>query len=95
MHRNRYLVAYDIRDPRRLYRVHKTVCGFGSRLQYSVFVCDLTVGELCDLRMQLSAVMHLSEDSAMFVPLGEGYDPSCFEFLGPRPALPRGGSAII
>ncbi|HNI33962.1 MAG TPA: CRISPR-associated endonuclease Cas2 [Microthrixaceae bacterium] len=95
MRRTRYLLAYDIRDPRRLRRVHKVATAFGTALQYSVFVCDLTVGELCDLRGALRDVMHFGEDSAMFVPLGDGYDASCFEFLGPAPSLPGGGSVIV
>ncbi len=40
--RRRYLVCYDIRDPARLRRTHKTVLGFGHHLQYSVYVCDLS-----------------------------------------------------
>lgn len=65
MRRTRYLLAYDIRDPRRLRRVHKVATAFGTALQYSVFVCDLTVGELCDLRGALRDVMHFGEDSAV------------------------------
>lgn len=95
MRRIRYIVAYDISDPKRLRQVYKAVQAFGSRLQYSVFVCDLSLGELCDLRSQLRDVMHLGEDSAMFVPLGDGYDATCFEFLGVSPSVPTGGSVII
>ena len=36
-----YLVAYDIRDPRRLRRIAKIMKDFGTRVQYSVFECDL------------------------------------------------------
>ena len=52
MRRGRYLVAYDIRDPRRLREVHRIVKGYGVSLQYSVFVCDLTFKELCALRFE-------------------------------------------
>lgn len=37
-----YLLAYDIRDPRRLRRVHRYMLGWGTALQYSVFAVDLT-----------------------------------------------------
>ena len=37
-----HLVAYDIRNPRRLYRVAKVCLDFGIRVEYSVFECDLS-----------------------------------------------------
>jgi CRISPR-associated endonuclease Cas2 len=37
-----YLVAYDIADPKRLQRVHRTMRGYGDPLQYSVFRCILS-----------------------------------------------------
>lgn len=92
--RSRYLVAYDIRDPTRLRQVHKTVRSYGEPLQYSVFVCDLTHSELCQLRTELRDTAHLAVDSVMFVPLGDGYDPGCFEFMGVAPSLPT-DSAIV
>ncbi|HON00800.1 MAG TPA: CRISPR-associated endonuclease Cas2 [Acidobacteriota bacterium] len=36
-----YLVAYDIRNPRRLRRVAKVCEDYGVRVEYSVFECDL------------------------------------------------------
>ena len=41
MNRVRYLVSYDICDPKRLRRVARSLEGFGVRLQYSVFECPL------------------------------------------------------
>ena len=37
--RNTYLVCYDIRDDKRLRKVHKTMRDFGDHLQYSIFEC--------------------------------------------------------
>jgi CRISPR-associated protein Cas2 len=37
MSRLRYLVSYDISDPKRLRKVARSLEGFGVRLQYSVF----------------------------------------------------------
>lgn len=56
MKRTRYLVAYDIRDPFRLRKVHKIVRGFGDSMQYSVFVCDLTSAERVRLIERLGAL---------------------------------------
>ena len=41
MSRLRYLVSYDICDPKRLRKVARSLEGFGVRLQYSVFECPL------------------------------------------------------
>ncbi len=39
---NFFLVTYDIMDPKRWQKVHRTMKGFGQRLQYSVFACELS-----------------------------------------------------
>lgn len=88
MKRVRYLVAYDIRDPKRLRAVHKVMVGHGSPLQYSVFICDLAYNELCNLRMQLREAASLSIDSIVIIPLGEAYDQRRIEFMGTRRSLP-------
>src|SRR4051794_37111107 len=44
--RRRYLMAYDFSDPKRLRRVCKVMEAYGERLQYSVFLCDLSDMEL-------------------------------------------------
>jgi CRISPR-associated protein Cas2 len=95
MRRNRYLVAYDIREPKRLRRVFKTMKGYGTWVQYSVFVCDLSMAELCSMKSDLREIMEYAVDSVMVVPLGEGYDPTCIEFLGVSSRLPTGGATVI
>lgn len=61
---------YDIREPARLRRVHDVVVDFGERLQYSVYVCDLTKQELVTLRARLRRVVNLSVDSVSIFDLG-------------------------
>ncbi|MHB1809452.1 MAG: CRISPR-associated endonuclease Cas2 [Solirubrobacteraceae bacterium] len=94
--RTRYLVAYDIRHPRRLRRVHQVATDYGEPLQYSVFVCDLTAVELIALREKLLDEMKTTEDSVSIFDLGvparRGVE--CIEFLGVRQALPSDGPAI-
>lgn len=97
MARSRYLVAYDIRDDRRLTQVRKCVEGFGFRLQYSVFVCDLSDIELIDLRTDLRTIIHAKQDSVVFVDVG---DPDsrgryCFEFMGVHPRLPPASGPTV
>lgn len=93
--RKRYLVAYDIRDPKRLRAVARVLEAYGHRLQYSVFVCDLTFGELCDLRLEVREEFLATVDSVVIIPLGAGYDVTLFEFMGVRPSLPVDGARIV
>jgi CRISPR-associated protein Cas2 len=96
MARARYLLAYDIRDPGRLRRVHRVATSFGDPLQYSVFVCDLTKVELMRLRDALLSEMKLTEDSVSIFDLGppQGRGVECIEFIGRRRPLPSNGPAI-
>jgi CRISPR-associated protein Cas2 len=86
----RYLLAYDIREPRRLRHVHSLAMDFGEPLQYSVFVCDLTPMELLDLKAELLERMNVSEDSVGIFDLGPpaGRGVECVEFMGVRRSLP-------
>jgi len=95
--RTRHLLAYDIRDPRRLRRVHKVAKEFGYALQYSVFVCDLTTVELLALKTKLIAEANLSVDSIGFFDLGPAASRGieCIEFLGQQPSHPSGDEPAI
>lgn len=94
--RLRYLVAYDIRDPRRLRRVHHVMTGYGEPLQYSVFICDLSRAELLALKSALLAEVNVREDSIGIFDLGppDGRGVECVEFIGTRRPLPSGEAAI-
>ncbi len=95
--RRRYVVAYDIRDEVRLRQVHGIVRGFGERLQYSVFLCDLTQTERIDLKTKLRPVLDQRRDSVVLIDLGEAAarGSSCFEFIGPSHPLPSDGPTIV
>ena len=94
MARRRYLIGYDIADPRRLRRVCKTMEEYGERLQYSVFVCDLSRTELIHARATVETHMDLAEDSVIIVDLGEPHTAK-FTFVGRRRDLPDSGFRII
>jgi CRISPR-associated protein Cas2 len=68
--RNTYLVCYDISNDLRLRRVHKTMCGFGDRLQYSVFECKFSPVDLARCKHALARLIHQREDQVLFVDLG-------------------------
>lgn len=97
MARRRYLVAYDIRDERRLRGVHKAMKGFGDPLQYSVFVCDLNKGEKLHMMEALGGLIRHSEDSIAIMDMGEAEvrGTECFEFMGVFPLLPRREPRVI
>lgn len=92
--RRRYLIAYDIADPVRLRRVCKAMEGYGDRLQYSVFLCDLNPSELIHARADVEERMLLSEDSVVIVDLGAP-GATRIEFVGRHRNLPRSGVRIV
>lgn len=68
--RHHYLVAYDICDPVRLRRVHRTVRDFGDPLQLSVFGCELSSLDRTVLETRLLEIIDAAVDQVMFVRLG-------------------------
>jgi CRISPR-associated protein Cas2 len=97
MKRRRRVVAYDIRDQKRLRRVHRLLKGYGDPLQYSVFVCDVTTSELVEMRWQLGEIIHQLEDQVLIIDLGDAdlHGTDRFDFLGRRPPLPSGDATIL
>lgn len=95
--RRRYVVAYDIRDDKRLRSVHKTMKAYGWAMQYSVFVSDLDRMELIQLKLRLADIIEHSSDSIAVVEVGLPSERGriCFDFLGVAPQLPVVGPVII
>jgi len=63
-----YLVAYDVRDAKRLRKTAKILEGYGTRIQYSLFRCFMSRKMLEHLRWDLSKIL-ASEDTILFLPL--------------------------
>lgn len=95
--RHRYLVAYDIRDPKRLRLVFKAMKGYGEHLQFSVFLCDLRKAEKSAMQMHLGELIHLRQDSVAIVDLGLADERGriCVEFMGVHSLLPVAGPTIV
>lgn len=68
--RHRFIVCYDVRDPKRLRKTHETMLGYGDPLQYSVFVCDLSRPEYLLMEEALRRVVKLPEDWVHIIDLG-------------------------
>lgn len=95
--RHRYIVTYDISEPKRLRKVFTTMKTYGQPLQYSVFRCDLNRTERYALQTDLEAIVKTNEDSVMFVDLGEATDEAAFRinYLGIKRILPEPGKPTI
>jgi CRISPR-associated protein Cas2 len=63
-----HLIAYDIRDPKRLRRVAKTLEGYGTRIQYSIFRCRLDRQMIERLRWELAEIVK-PEDDLLVMPI--------------------------
>lgn len=95
MARRRYLIAYDIADPKRLRKVIKVMESYGQRLQYSVFLCDLSGVELVDWHTNILAVVKLTEDSVVHLDLGVVEVSVPVRVIGTRRRLPSVGPSIM
>ncbi len=95
MARRRYLIAYDISDPVRLRRVIKVMESYGERLQYSVFLCELSDAELIDWLTDITAVVKLAADSVVRIDLGDTKSSAGIHVIGTRRRLPQGGATIV
>lgn len=94
MSRTRYLVSYDIADPKRLRRVSKTCEAFGSRIQYSVFECPLDDVRFEKLKAELHDTIHHEDDQVLFISLGPEDAPFRIAALG-QPYTERSRVTII
>lgn len=92
-----YLIAYDIRDPKRWRQIYRIMCGAGDPVQYSVFRCELTALELQRVQTALWNELNLKEDRVMVVDLGpiDGRGDGCIEFWGNPRVEPSDRSATI
>ncbi|MCA3011612.1 MAG: CRISPR-associated endonuclease Cas2 [Myxococcaceae bacterium] len=95
--RSRFLVTYDVADPKRLRQVFKVMKGFGTWLQLSVFSCDLTEMTLVMMKAELAKVINAAEDGVLIVDVGpsDGRGMTSFECLGRATLPPEKGPRIV
>ncbi|MCK6529490.1 MAG: CRISPR-associated endonuclease Cas2 [Candidatus Brocadiae bacterium] len=94
--RTTYVVVYDVSDAKRLRLVHRTMRGFGDRIQYSVFRCELNTMERVLLEAKVSPLIHHGEDQVLIIPLGPpgGHNDSAIRCLG-RPYVERERCVVV
>lgn len=61
-----YIVCYDIRDPRRLQRIHRSVVRVARRLQWSVYYFDGGRAGLLQLIQQIERLMSEEDDLRVY-----------------------------
>lgn len=97
--RRHFLVCYDIREPKRLKRVHKIVRDFGEPLQYSVFACRMTECVRAELERRLLEEIDQRVDNVMIVDVGPAGSPVRERVPGMRilgkPTLPDVVGVIV
>ena len=67
--KTRYLVCYDITDPRRWRKVYRYLKREGVPVQYSVFMVDVGWTEFQKLKKDLSEMIHPEFDDVRIYPL--------------------------
>ena len=65
-------VAYDIPDDRRRTKVMNLLYGYGVRVQYSVFECELRPTDLEQLKQRMRRLLQKETDDVRFYSLCQG-----------------------
>ena len=92
-----YLVCYDIRDARRLRRVHRLLKGYGEPWQFSVFFCQLKEIDRVRLERHLREIVKLDEDGVLLLALDTDTDAARARatVLGPGLPVPSANVVVI
>lgn len=100
-----YLLAYDIRDPRRLGRICRYCKRRGLHVQYSIFLLRLTENELRQIEKDLSRLIDRRVDDVRIYPVPSSPDwvqlgrtplpDSVFLFSEDEPVMAAGATAGV
>jgi CRISPR-associated protein Cas2 len=66
-----YIVAYDIRSPKRWRKIFKLMNGYGEWLQLSVFQCRLSPRRHAELQHAIDGIIHHKQDHVVLLDLGD------------------------
>lgn len=90
----RYLVTYDIADPRRLGRLFRFLKKQGLPVQYSVFLVEASANQMSMLMVKIAKMIHPDADDVRAYRLPEnGWQVTLGASILPDDVLP-GGSDI-
>ncbi|MEZ4705662.1 MAG: CRISPR-associated endonuclease Cas2 [Caldilineaceae bacterium] len=65
------VVSYDIPDDKRRTKVMKLLEGYGRRVQFSVFECEVRPADLEQLKVRLGKLLHQEQDDIRIYQLCE------------------------
>ncbi len=68
----RYMICYDIAHDAKRERARKTLSEYGDHIQYSLFECYLSEGDVDALKNRLEELIDDRTDSVRFYPLCSG-----------------------
>ncbi len=74
------IIAYDIKDDKRRNRVARTMKDYGTRVQYSVFECNLEDKIFDKMKDRLSSVIDMEEDNIRIYKLCNACKGSIYVF---------------
>ena len=87
----RYLVTYDIADPKRLSRLFKFMKKQGVPVQYSVFLVETSAVKLAELMLRIAKMIHPSADDVRAYRLPDnGWQVTMGASILPDDILPGG-----
>jgi CRISPR-associated protein Cas2 len=87
----RYLVTYDIANPRRLSRLFRFLKKQGVPVQYSVFLLETTATKIGSLMVKIAKMIHPSADDVRAYRLPDnGWQVSIGASILPEDVLPGG-----
>jgi CRISPR-associated protein Cas2 len=66
---HKYIIAYDIADPKRLARLYRYMKTKAVPIQYSVFIAMLRHSQLQTLIADIAAIIHSGQDDVRIYPL--------------------------
>jgi CRISPR-associated protein Cas2 len=90
-----YLVCYDVRDDKRLRKIHKLMKAYGEPWQYSVFYCTLRAIDRVRLENAAREILNLREDQFLIVDLGSSEEAARESATVLGPGLPDTESGIV
>lgn len=91
----RYLVTYDIADPRRLTRLFKFLKKQGVPIQYSVFLVETSAVKMGSLIVQIAKMIDSQADDVRAYRLPEsGWQVTLGASILPEDILPGGGFVL-
>ncbi len=82
--RHSYLCTYDVAEDKRRNRLFELLKDHGEHVQYSVFLCELTVRECAGLIARSREIVHHEMDQLLVIKLGPaGLDwTQCLDSVG-------------